>query len=133
MSARHWNSPYTGMMPPGSEAHKLAVCRMFKETFNPYKPSVIDWPKLDPETLHRVTSLPIWDIAVQTEGKATLRMNAYAAVLGRSGDARGDSAEWVGRKQAQGSAVEAGGSVWNQALRRNRSIKCRAMRNGLIS
>lgn len=80
-SARHWNSPYTGMMPPGSEAHKLAVCRMFKETFNPYKPSVIDWPKLDPETLHRVTSLPIWDIAVQTEGKATLRMNAYAAVL----------------------------------------------------
>jgi hypothetical protein len=57
------------------------MCAMFAETFNPYKPSVIAWPKLDAEALHRITTLPIWDIAVQTEGKARLRMSAYAATL----------------------------------------------------
>ena len=80
-AARHWTSPETGPLKPGSEAHKRAVCRMFHETFNPYKPSVIAWPKLDPATQDKVTSLPIWDIAVQTEGKARLRMAAYARVI----------------------------------------------------
>jgi hypothetical protein len=79
--ARHWQSPEPGPLKPGSPAHKRAMCAMFAETFNPYKPSVIEWPVLDPETLHRVTSLPIWDIAVQTEGKAMLRMAAYAETL----------------------------------------------------
>ena len=79
--ARHWQSPERGPLKPGSEAHKRAMCAMFAETFNPYKPSVIEWPVLNPETLHRVTSLPIWDIAVQTEGKAMLRMSAYAESL----------------------------------------------------
>jgi hypothetical protein len=65
-------------LPIGSEAHKAAVCRMFHETFNPYKPSIIDWPKLDEVTRHRIINLPIWDIAVQTEGKARLRMLSYA-------------------------------------------------------
>lgn len=79
--ARHWQSPEAGPLVIGSEAHKHAVCRMFEETFNPYKPSVIPWPKLDEATLNRITSLPIWDIAVQTEGKARLRMAAYAATI----------------------------------------------------
>jgi hypothetical protein len=80
-AARHWT--YGGKTPVrlGSEAHKHAFCRMFHETFNPYKPSVIPWPELDPEALQRLTSLPIWDIAVQTEGKARLRMLSYAAAL----------------------------------------------------
>ena len=43
---------------------------MFRDTFNPYKPAVIDWPKLDAEARDRLVSLPIWDIAVQTEDKA---------------------------------------------------------------
>ena len=81
LRARHWQSPEPGPLKPGSPAHKRAMCAMFAETFNPYKPSVITWPKLDAETLHRVTSLPIWDIAVQTEGKAMLRMAAYAESL----------------------------------------------------
>ncbi len=54
---------------------------MFQATFNPYKPSVIEWPKLDPAAHARLLSLPIWDIAVQTEGKAGLRMKTYAAKL----------------------------------------------------
>ncbi|HTI03180.1 MAG TPA: ferritin-like domain-containing protein [Acidisoma sp.] len=79
--ARYWQSTVAGPLRPGTEAHKREVHRMFKETFNPYRPSVIPWPKLDPETLHRITSLPIWDIAVETEGKARLRMAAYAGDL----------------------------------------------------
>ena len=83
-TARYWSSPISGAIRPGSDVHKREVCRMFAETFNPYRPAVIPWPKLDPETLHRVTSLPIWDIAVQTEGKARLRMAAYAATIADS-------------------------------------------------
>ncbi|WP_459674457.1 ferritin-like domain-containing protein [Acidisoma sp. 7E03] len=85
--ARYWQSSVTGPLRPGTPEHKREVHRMFEETFNPYRPSVIPWPKLDPETLHRVTSLPIWDIAVETEGKARLRMAAYAGDL-MDGDMR---------------------------------------------
>ncbi len=65
----------------GSPAHRHEVCRMFRETFNPYRPAVIAWPKLSPDMLQRITSLPIWDIAVHTEGRARLRFASYAAVL----------------------------------------------------
>jgi hypothetical protein len=54
---------------------------MFRETFNPYRPAVLAWPKLSPDMLQRVTSLPIWDIAVHTEGRARLRFASYAATL----------------------------------------------------
>jgi hypothetical protein len=76
--ARHWTSSQAGPLTPGTEVHKREVCRMFRETFNPYRPSVIEWPTLDDEARRRITSLPIWDIAVQTEGKARLRMASYA-------------------------------------------------------
>jgi hypothetical protein len=79
--ARHWVSSHLGPLTPGSEIHKREVCRMFRETFNPYRPSVIDWPELNADARRRVTSLPIWDIAVQTEGKARLRMAAYARCI----------------------------------------------------
>ena len=68
----------SGALRPGSEAHKREVCRMFHETFNPYRPSIIAWPKLSPEELQRVTSLPIWDVAVHTESRARLRFATYA-------------------------------------------------------
>jgi hypothetical protein len=55
---------------------------MFHDTFNPYRPSIIDWPRLSPGALARLTGLPIWDIAVQTEGKARLRMLSYGESLG---------------------------------------------------
>src|SRR5205814_1541059 len=55
--------------------------RMFRETFNPYRPAVIAWPQLSPEELLRVKSLPIWDIAVHTEGRARMRFAAYAGTL----------------------------------------------------
>lgn len=80
-AARHWSAPTPGALPPGSDQQRDAVCRMFRETFNPYKPSVIDWPKLDEAALARLTGLPIWDIAVRTEGRAMRRMKAYADSL----------------------------------------------------
>jgi hypothetical protein len=78
LAARNWRWPVPGTLPIGSEAHRDAACQMFFDTFNPYRPSVIDWPLLSDEARARLISLPIWDIAVQTEGKARLRMRAYA-------------------------------------------------------
>jgi len=77
-AARHWDWPENGPLRLGSDDHMRAACRMFQETFNPYKPSVIDWPKLTDEARERLINLPIWDIAVRTEGKAMKRMAAYA-------------------------------------------------------
>jgi hypothetical protein len=80
-TARHWTSVEVGPLIPGSAAHKRAICAMLQETFNPYRPSVIAWPALAPDELQRLTSLPIWDIAVQTEGRARLSFAAYADSL----------------------------------------------------
>ncbi|HWE99010.1 MAG TPA: hypothetical protein VG248_04370 [Caulobacteraceae bacterium] len=65
----------------GSAEHRDLFCRTLLDTFNPYKPAVIDWPQLDPEALGRLTALPIWNIAVQTEGKASKRVKAYAELM----------------------------------------------------
>jgi hypothetical protein len=61
----------------GSEAHKTLFCRTLLDTFDPYRPAVLDWPKLDEAARERLVSLLIWDIAVQTEGKAGLRVKTY--------------------------------------------------------
>ncbi|HJU18931.1 MAG TPA: ferritin-like domain-containing protein [Stellaceae bacterium] len=66
---------------PGSEAHKFAFCHMLLDTHDPYKPSVIAWPALDPASRARVVGLPIWDIAVQTEGRARLRVLSFARTI----------------------------------------------------
>jgi hypothetical protein len=80
-AARHWADANAGPIRLGSAAHKRLASGMFRDTFNPYKPTVIDWPKLTPEARDRLVNLPIWDIAVQTEGKARLRMLSYAHSL----------------------------------------------------
>jgi hypothetical protein len=76
---RHWTFRPIGKIEIGSAQHKLMFCEMLLSTHNPYKPAVIDWPTLAPSVLKRVTSLPIWDIAVQTEGRASIRVSTYAA------------------------------------------------------
>ena len=80
-NARNWHSAEPGPIRPGSEQHKGLFSRMLLDTFNPYKPAVIDWPALDAAARERLVSLPIWDIAVQTEGKASLRVKSYAATV----------------------------------------------------
>jgi len=80
-AARVWAAAAPGPIVPGSEAHKAAFCDMLLDTHNPYKPSIIDWPELDPEARNRLVGLPIWDIAVQTEGKARLRVLSYGQTI----------------------------------------------------
>jgi hypothetical protein len=80
-ASRNWVSDSKDRLRPGTEAHKRAVGQMFRDTFNPYKPTIIDWPKLGPAERDRLVNLPIWDIAVQTEGKARIRMLSYASSL----------------------------------------------------
>ena len=68
---------HAGPIKIGSEAHKTLFCRSLLDTFNPDRPAVIDWPSLDEPARERLTRLPIWDIAVQTEGKASLQVKTY--------------------------------------------------------
>jgi hypothetical protein len=75
---RNWRGERLGRIRVGSDAHKQLFCRMLLDTHNPYKPAVMVWPELSSDALQRITSLPIWDIAVQTEGRAQLRVQAYA-------------------------------------------------------
>ncbi|WP_432261207.1 ferritin-like domain-containing protein [Cupriavidus sp. TMH.W2] len=79
---RHWTDPTPGTVRIGSPQHLQMFCNMLLQTHNPYKPAVIAWPRLSPEARHRVTSLPIWDIAVQTEGRASVRVKTFADTVG---------------------------------------------------
>jgi len=80
-TAQIWQGNTDGPVTPGNEAHKRLFCRMLLDTHNPYKPAIIDWPKLREEERLRLVSLPIWDIAVQTEGKAKIRVLTYAKLV----------------------------------------------------
>jgi hypothetical protein len=80
-AARTWEAAESGPIALGSEVHKHAFCRMLLETHNPYRPSIVDWPALEPEARDRLVSLPIWDIAMQTEGNASLRVLSYAKLI----------------------------------------------------
>ena len=79
--ARHWDFEVPGPIKYGDDKHFAMLTQILLETYNPYKPAVLDWPKLEPETLNRVTSLPIWDIAVQTEIKASTYIDSFAATV----------------------------------------------------
>lgn len=61
----------------GSQAHKRVFCRMLLDTHDPYRPAVIPWPKLEEEAFNRLTGLPIWNIAVQIEGRAAIAVRIY--------------------------------------------------------
>lgn len=78
---RHWTFDTPGPVRIGSDDHRRMFCRMLLDTHHPYKPAVIDWPPLAPDALARLTSLPIWDMAVQTEGRASVRVRTYAASI----------------------------------------------------
>jgi hypothetical protein len=80
-ASRIWTSSHVGELRVGSPSQLHETCRMFRETFNPYRPAIIRWPRLSPEMLRRLTSLPIWNVAVHTEGRARLRFASYAATI----------------------------------------------------
>ena len=70
--------PGDGPIKFGSDEHKRLFCKTLLDTHDPYKPAVLDWPKLGEEAQNRITALPIWDIAVQTENRAGLNVCTYA-------------------------------------------------------
>ena len=70
--------PGDGPIRFGSDEHKRLFCKTLLDTHNPYRPAVLDWPRLGEEAEKRITSLPIWDIAVQTENKAGMNVATYA-------------------------------------------------------
>lgn len=76
-----WAFAQQGPIPVGSAAHRDMFCRMLLDTFDPYKPEVIDWPKLAPDALARLVSLPFWTIAVETEDRASANIAAFAKSL----------------------------------------------------
>ena len=73
-----WSDTGTECVTPGSDRHRVMFCRALLDTFSPGKPDEIDWPPLPPEVRTRLAALPIWDIALQTEGRARLRILRYA-------------------------------------------------------
>ena len=75
---RHWQGSEPGQIRIGSAAHLHLFSRMLLETHNPYRPAVMVWPDLEPAARDRLVSLPIWDIAVQTEGRASIRVQTFA-------------------------------------------------------
>ncbi len=79
--SRHWNYDAKGAIKPGSAEHFKMFTALLGATYNPYKPAVLEWPKLEPEALRRITKLPIWDIAVQTENKAAARIEFFAQTV----------------------------------------------------
>ena len=70
--------PGEGLIRWGSDAHKILFCKTLLDTFDPYRPAVLDWPELSDDARARITGLPIWDIAVQTENRAGLNVCTYA-------------------------------------------------------
>jgi hypothetical protein len=73
-----------GRIRLGSDEHLRLFCLELLETHDPYKPAVIDWPTLDDVTRNRIVSLPIWDIAVQTEGRAGMNVKTFGTRLAAS-------------------------------------------------
>ncbi|MBT3765204.1 MAG: ferritin-like domain-containing protein [Rhodospirillaceae bacterium] len=73
-----WTSDHEGELRIGSEEHKQMFCRMLLDTYDPYKPAVIDWPELEGDALARLTGLPFWQIAVETESETSMRMQCAA-------------------------------------------------------
>lgn len=65
----------------GSSEHLTVLSRMLLDTHDPYRPALIEWPKLDAETQDKITSLPIWDIAVATEGRASMNVKTFAEMI----------------------------------------------------
>ena len=64
-------------MTLGSEAHLRLLCRTLLDTHDPYRPALIEWPALEETTRGRIVSLPIWDIAVATEGRAGMNVRTF--------------------------------------------------------
>jgi hypothetical protein len=70
-----------GLVRLGSAEHLMLFSRMLLDTHDPYRPAVIDWPELEPDVRNKIVSLPIWDMAVQTEGRTGMFVKTFAETV----------------------------------------------------
>ncbi len=61
----------------GSAEYLALFCRALLDTHNSNKPEILDWPLLDDGACRQLVELPIWDMAVQSEGHASVRVLSY--------------------------------------------------------
>ena len=71
----------TGPVRLGSPEHLTLFSRMLLDTHDPYRPALIDWPVLAPDVRDKIVSLPIWDMAVQTEGRTGLFVQTFGRTV----------------------------------------------------
>ena len=71
----------TGPVRLGSPEHLMLFSRMLLDTHDPYRPALIDWPELEPDVRDKIVSLPIWDMAVQTEGRTGLFVKTFGRTV----------------------------------------------------
>jgi len=71
----------TGPVRLGSPEHLMLFSRMLLDTHDPYRPALIDWPELAPDVRDKIVSLPIWDMAVQTEGRTGLFVKTFGQTV----------------------------------------------------
>ena len=69
--------PPGARLKTGSPEHKRLLSRMLLDRHDAYRPALIHWPVLTEETRQKIVSLPIWDIAVQTEGRASMNVKTF--------------------------------------------------------
>ena len=48
--------PGDGPIKFGSDEHRRLFCKTLLDTHDPYRPAVLDWPKLEPEAEKRITA-----------------------------------------------------------------------------
>jgi hypothetical protein len=68
-------------MKIGSDEHRDAFCRHFKQTFTEYDPKTLPWPELDGEALHRLRSVPFWEEVFYTERRAGAIVAAFTETV----------------------------------------------------
>jgi hypothetical protein len=102
-TSRNWTYAEPGVIRPGDRLHLDMLTRALLDTFNPYRPAVIPWPRLDEEARARLIGLPIWNIAVQTEGRARLRILSYSRIV--QDDALRDALELMGFEEGRHKEV----------------------------
>jgi hypothetical protein len=64
----------------GSERHRALFCGLLLDTFDPYRPAIVEWPQSSVNARARLAGLPFWDVALETEENAGTRMQELADV-----------------------------------------------------
>src|SRR5262249_7610297 len=71
----------TSSMRIGSQEHRDAFCRHFKQTFTEYDPATLPWPELDADALQRLRAVPFWEEVFYTERRAGAIVAAFTETV----------------------------------------------------